>query len=323
MEEQLQSSAPKKEYKNRKSFLIGFAIFLIIAILGSAGIGIYRVYAQNATDNFSVAIARVLHLPIVSVEGKKVLYSDYAKDLKAIQKILAYAKANGDTEAPNLTPEQMSDEVLIRLVGNVFIKETAEKYGVKVEDSDRENLKVQIIQQFSSLENAETELQKRYGWDLKTYEDRVMIPFILQSKASKKLAEDVLGQIKNGANFEEMAKKYGEDGTSANGGDLGWFAKGKMVPEFEEAAFKLNKGELAPELVQTEFGYHIIKVEDKKTEKIKNDKGKMVDEEQVKARHILFMAPGLQRFVEEKMQQANIKMHTKVHNPFLTLKKTS
>ncbi len=67
-------------------------------------------------------------------------------------------------------------------------------------------------------------------------------------------------------NFDELAKEYSEDpGSALNGGELGWFKKGVMVPEFEEAAFSLGKGEIS-EPIKTQFGYHLILVEDKKTE---------------------------------------------------------
>jgi peptidyl-prolyl cis-trans isomerase D len=86
------------------------------------------------------------------------------------------------------------------------------------------------------------------------------------SKASAKAkAQDVLNKIKAGASFEEMARTYGSDGTAGNGGDLGWFSEGRMVKPFEEAVFKQNSRGLIPTLVQTDFGYHIVKVTEPKT----------------------------------------------------------
>ncbi len=64
-------------------------------------------------------------------------------------------------------------------------------------------------------------------------------------------------------NFSDLALQYSEDGSSTSGGDLGWFPRGKMVKEFDEAAFKLEKGEIS-EVIKSEFGYHLILVEDKK-----------------------------------------------------------
>ena len=75
----------------------------------------------------------------------------------------------------------------------------------------------------------------------------------------------LLAEIKAGSSFEEMAKKHSEDGTSAEGGDLGWFKPGEMVPAFESAAFALEAGQVS-EIVQSPFGLHLIKVEERKNE---------------------------------------------------------
>ncbi|SNC77021.1 peptidyl-prolyl cis-trans isomerase D [Hymenobacter gelipurpurascens] len=83
--------------------------------------------------------------------------------------------------------------------------------------------------------------------------------------AAKAKATDVLNKIKGGADFAAMARQYGTDGTTATGGDLGWFQQGRMVPEFEKAVFGATAAGLLPNLVKTSFGYHIIKITAPKT----------------------------------------------------------
>lgn len=77
-------------------------------------------------------------------------------------------------------------------------------------------------------------------------------------------AQELIDQIKGGASFEELAKANSTDGTAPLGGELGYFAKASVVPEFGEAAFALSPGSMSETPVKTQFGYHIIKVEDKR-----------------------------------------------------------
>ncbi|MEJ2495597.1 MAG: peptidylprolyl isomerase, partial [Ignavibacteriaceae bacterium] len=85
----------------------------------------------------------------------------------------------------------------------------------------------------------------------------------LDSAGAKLLADSILAQLKNGASFEELAEKYSDDkGSASKGGDLGYFERRQMVKPFDEAAFNLKVGEIS-DLVQTNYGYHIIKLTDR------------------------------------------------------------
>jgi peptidyl-prolyl cis-trans isomerase D len=100
---------------------------------------------------------------------------------------------------------------------------------------------------------------------------------------ARKKAEDVLKQLKAGGNFADLAKKYSEDpGSGKNGGSLGWIGRGRTVPEFEKAAFSLAKGSTS-DLVQSSYGFHIIRVDDKQAAHVKTlDEVKDQIEESIK-----------------------------------------
>src|SRR5579864_5194460 len=86
---------------------------------------------------------------------------------------------------------------------------------------------------------------------------------------AQRRAEDLLKQLKSGAKFEDLAKKYSEDpGSAKQDGSLGWIGKGQTVPEFEKVAFSLPKGQVS-DLVKSSYGFHIIRVDDKQDAHVK------------------------------------------------------
>jgi peptidyl-prolyl cis-trans isomerase D len=117
-----------------------------------------------------------------------------------------------------------------------------------------------------------TDIQRSYNDNIQQYQtpEQIRASHILLKTEGKneadvkKRAEAILAQVKGGADFAALAKKESEDdGSKANGGDLGFFGKGRMVPEFEKAAFAMQPGQTS-DLVRSQFGFHIIRVIEKK-----------------------------------------------------------
>ncbi len=77
-------------------------------------------------------------------------------------------------------------------------------------------------------------------------------------------AKELIDKIKKGESFEELAKQFSKCPSRNNGGDLGFFGKGMMVPEFERAVWTLDKGKITEKPVKTQFGFHIIKKTDER-----------------------------------------------------------
>jgi peptidyl-prolyl cis-trans isomerase D len=123
----------------------------------------------------------------------------------------------------------------------------------------------------------EAQLEAEYNRRLPDYtvQEQVKASHILLRTEGKKeeevraRAEDVLKQARAGADFAQLAKKYSDDESNRDqGGDLDYFTRGKMVPEFEDAAFKLESGQIS-DLVKTQYGFHVIKIVDKKAGSVK------------------------------------------------------
>jgi peptidyl-prolyl cis-trans isomerase D len=121
---------------------------------------------------------------------------------------------------------------------------------------------------------SDSELQKEYQDSMDSFRtpERVRVRHILiktqgkpkeEAPKLKAKAEDLLKQLKGGADFADLAKKNSEDtGSAEKGGELGWIVKGQTVPNFEKAAFSLDAGTLSG-IIETEYGYHILQVEEK------------------------------------------------------------
>ena len=126
-------------------------------------------------------------------------------------------------------------------------------------------------------------------------------------KKLKEKADEVLKKVKAGEDFTKLAAEYSDDpGTKSKGGELGFFSKGSMVPAFEQAAFSLKPGEVS-ELVETEFGFHVIKVDEKKEavsepfDTIKEKVTQQVLREKQEAK--------VTEFVEQALKKAKVSMN--------------
>ncbi len=143
--------------------------------------------------------------------------------------------------------------------------------------------------QIDSSEISEADLENWYHEHIDEYElDKravlsfVKLPIVTSAEDSTNILDDanyVLSRVQDGDNWDELVSAYsGDESNAENGGDLGWFGRGNMVPPFEEQAFSMEPGDVSP-IVETSFGYHIIKMIERRT----NDAG----EEEVHAAHIL------------------------------------
>jgi len=146
-------------------------------------------------------------------------------------------------------------------------------------DNTLANAELERIQEATKLSDAE--LQKAYEDRKASYQQararHILIAFKdspaaqagkteLTEEQAKAKAEELRAKIVGGAKFEELATAESDDRSSASrGGELGWFTKGQMVPEFDQAVFGGKPGELSP-VVRTQFGYHIIKVDEHRTQ---------------------------------------------------------
>ncbi len=200
---------------------------------------------------------------LVEVNGTTISTADFKKEMEALP---PYLKPMTDTPEGK---KEMLDTMVIR----ELILQQAKKDGIDKSQAvaDKlEDLKKRIIveaylkkkvEERANLSDAD--LQKFYDQNKDKFKtgDEVRASHILLK--TEKEAQDVLAKLKAGGKFEDLSKQYSIDSAGPKGGDLGWFSKGSMVPEFEKVAFGLKEGELSG-LVKTKFGVHIIKLTGKR-----------------------------------------------------------
>ncbi len=219
-------------------------------VLGAAALTLMTV--GLAAPGFAEPVARVNGMDITEAE-------------------LAFAEAEVGAEIAGL-PEESRRRVLVEyLVEAHLFAEAAEKAKLGEGKAFEDRLayyKLRALRDAfyeTKVRDAVTDEQAKAIYDEQvsklTPEEEVRARHILMKTEAE--AKDIAEQIKKGADFVELAKKSSDGPSAQSGGDLGYFSRGQMVKTFEDAAFALEKGQVSAP-VQTEFGWHIIKLEDKR-----------------------------------------------------------
>jgi len=163
--------------------------------------------------------------------------------------------------------DRMVDVKLIAAAGRA--EGLAEDPQVKRRVADAEDRAIQEAYLDGKVKKQITEasIRKKYQEELTTNppDEEVHARHILV--ASEADAKAIIAQLQKGADFATLAKSKSTDGTAREGGDLGFFSHDEMVPEFADAAFAMKPGEISKTPVKTQFGYHVIKVEEKRQQK--------------------------------------------------------
>jgi peptidyl-prolyl cis-trans isomerase C len=169
------------------------------------------------------------------------------------------------------TPEARRNYLITHLVDMILLSRAAEEQGLSGSDDFKRRFAAMrtkllaglMLRQIAQKSVSEEAMHKVYDDAVKQMgeEQEVRARHILVE--SEDQAKAIQADLKKGADFAELAKQKSKDPAAADGGDLGYFTKDQMVPEFADVAFKLDKGQIS-DPVKTAFGWHIIKVEDKR-----------------------------------------------------------
>jgi parvulin-like peptidyl-prolyl isomerase len=222
----------------------------------------------------------VTSLLIASVNANEVLATVNGTPISK-EDINAIIKAQG-ADFDKLTKEQQK-KLVDKLIERELLVDVAKKAGVEKDEAYKKALenykkdlaiKVWMDKIYKRTLISDSEANKYY----QDNKDKFKVPAQVHARhilvKSEDEANKIIDELKNlkgeelKNKFIELAKSKSTGPSGKNGGDLGYFGKGQMVPAFQDAAFALNKGEITTKPVKTQFGYHIIYLEDKKPEQI-------------------------------------------------------
>jgi peptidyl-prolyl cis-trans isomerase C len=215
---------------------------------------------QQAAGPQPAATATTAPAPVATVNGTAISRTEY--DL--------YVKNLLQGKQQELTDDQ-KNQILDDLINMQILAEQADKDGLQNNPDTQAQLHLLHMRAMAdaesqkfikSLQPSDADLHAEYetaiaSMDKTEYKARHILV------ASKEDGEQIIKKLKGGAKFEDLAKTQSTDtGSKINGGDLGWFTTSRMVKPFADAVAGLKKGEITPQPVQTQFGWHVIQLED-------------------------------------------------------------
>lgn len=217
---------------------------------------------------------------LANVGGEVITVEDFEAELDALPEFTR----------KQLKSKEQKQKRLDRMVEEILLETEAEKRGLDQDeeiqrkvDRYRKRLITEKLYREIAKERAEVteeEIQRYFDEhkDQYTQKERIRASQILilvppnagpeKDAEAKGKAQEALSKAKGGEDFSQLARQYSEGPTSKRGGDLGYFSRGRMIPEFEEIAFSLKEVGDISDVVKTKFGYHIIQLKDKQSEKL-------------------------------------------------------
>lgn len=199
--------------------------------------------------------------------------------------------------------------LLNKMVEDEAVEILARREGVKINKQTIAQSVDRKLAEYGSGEDVEERLKKLYGWTMRDFEEKVVRPGMYREELMKNVisrkpensqAEEKIKQteeeLKNKADFQEVARKYSEGLTAQDGGELGWFKKDQLISEVSKTVFSLEEGEISG-IMESELGFHIVEMEEKKTEG---------NEEMARIRQIFISKNSLAEWLEEKMKNVKV-----------------
>ncbi|MFA6048293.1 MAG: peptidylprolyl isomerase [Parcubacteria group bacterium] len=290
------------------SFLVIILIFLAVTEIWVYFLGINNIFVRK--------VAAIVPYPAAIADNKIISVSSLDKNLEAARKFYESQDFSDvgmriDFSTPDGKKRLKIKErrILTKMIEDAIIEKEANRRGIKLTDKDVANEVSQKIEQYGSRDLLTENMKNLYGWDIKDFEENIVKPDMYARKLYENMRANDDGFTKAAAkikqakaeldkskDFESVVAKYSEGDSVKDRGDLGWFSSDEMLPEISQAVTGLEKGKTS-EIIESSLGYHIIRVEDKKTEN-------NIDKFHI--RQIIVRVPTLAQWLSQKEKEIRI-----------------
>jgi len=304
----------KKQNKKVRLSVIIYSLLIIVALF--LGLATTLVYGFSADENkFARVLTENISFPAVVINYYHfVSTGELSGNLKAVRSFYenqdfskAGIRVDFSTEDGKKRLKAREKQLLNKMIEDKAIEILARRRGVKINNNLVSQNLLRKLKEYGSEETVRKDLARLYGWNMEDFKEKIVKPDMYKDELEKIVfrenknrwqesankIKEAAEELKNGGEFSEIAGAYSEGATAQESGNLGWFKKEQLLPKLAEIAFSLEKGKVSG-VIESELGYHIIKLEEKKSE---NGEQEMARISQIFIRHFSFVD-----WLEEQMK---------------------
>ena len=309
-----------KEEKNVGAKTIALAVLaIVLAYLAVIAILFYGMGANNFLVNKTVEI---LPFPVAMVGTDKIVTAgELNEDLVSVRRFYESQdfskiglRVDFSTEDGQKRLKVKERRLLNKLIENRIIEKLASERGISITKKMAEQNVDRELERYNSNADVKERLFSLYGWDMDDFTEKIVKPDMYREELQKNMQtkdgdytkaksriDQAKEELKNKVDFAEVAKKYSDGESASNGGELGWFSADQVMPEIAIFAFLMKKGEQS-DILETPLGFHIIQIDDQKTED---------GVDKIKVRQILVKTKSFPDWLSEQEKEISVSIFAK------------
>lgn len=289
------------------ALIIFFSILVLLGVL---------IYGFGKEYNFIKKAEKIIPYPAAIVEKSNLIsIGELNENLNSVKKFYeaqdfsqVEMRIDFSTENGKKRLKMKEKEILNKMIEDEAIIFLARKKGITINQEMVDHDLGRKIEEYGSAENLKANLERLYGWTVADFKNKIVKPdlykqelekmFLTQDDSAKKSKEQIekaKQELEDKKLFVEVAKSYSQGSTASEGGELGWFRKEQLISEISNIAFSMEKGKRS-EILESQLGFHILEIEDKKTES---------GQELVRIRQIFTPKKIFAEFLTEEMKKMN------------------